>query len=154
MVKDVGQKPMPLTENDVIDACAKHLSGAGYVVEKVCRTSERGVDIVARCTRTGSRIFVEAKGATSSKSHSARFGRPFDRGQARSHVSRALFEAARLASSAKPGDEAALAFPADTHHESLVEEILPALGRLPASVFWVSNDGEVRWWRGSSAQHS
>lgn len=148
----IGQKPMQLTENDVIAACVRHLLEAGYVVEQACRTSERGTDIVAACTRTGSRIFVEAKGATSSKPHSARFGRPFDRGQARSHVSRALFEAARIASTAKPGDEAALAFPADAHHESLVAEILPALRRLPASVFWVSSDGHVRWWRGGSCQ--
>jgi len=73
-----------LTENDVIQAVSLHLKSEGYRIDKVCSTSsERGVDIVATHPKTGKRLLVEAKGATSSKDGTARFGKVFNRGQAR-----------------------------------------------------------------------
>lgn len=136
---------MALTENDVVAACATYLRSTGYEINSACSTADRGVDLVATNRTTGSRLFVEAKGGTSSKAHTRRYGRPFDLRQARSHVSRALFEVARLAS--EPGaKDVAIALPTDAHHRRLVNQILPVLQRIPASVLWVSDDLSVEWW--------
>src|SRR4051794_27602850 len=85
-----------LTENDVVEAVAAHLPSLGYIVEATCTTTQRGIDIVARHGRTGRRLRVEAKGGTSSKDHTDRYGKCFSPGQVVSHVSRALYKAAVL----------------------------------------------------------
>jgi hypothetical protein len=46
---------------------------------------ERGVDIVAVHLATGERLFVEAKGGTSSTAATARFGKPFTWNQPKGH---------------------------------------------------------------------
>ena len=65
-----------LTENDVVEAVALYLSGSGYSIESTCTTGQTGVDIVAIETASGRRLRVEAKGGTSSKDHTERFGKP------------------------------------------------------------------------------
>ena len=132
-----------LTENDVIQAVAEFLPSLGHAVESTCTTNQRGVDIVARHAATVRRLRVEAKGGTSSKEHTDRFGQGFNGGQVLSHVSRALYKAAAMLR-AYPADEVALALPDDEQHRRRIEAILPALGRLGISVFFVGLDGSVR----------
>ncbi|SRR5258706_15542022 len=132
-----------LTENDVVDAVAAYLSSLGYTVESKCTTFERGVDIVALHGTTGRRLRVDAKGGTSSKDYTDRFGKRFNGGQVRSHVSRALYEAAVMLG-AYPGDEVALALPDDEHHRRRVDAIRAVLDRLAIVVFFVGDDRSVR----------
>jgi Restriction endonuclease len=141
-----------ITENDVVKACVQFLEDEGWSIEQALKTNERGVDIVASRRESGSRLFVVAKGGTSSKKHTARFGKPFSLDQARSHISRALFEAARVVNSSGIGDEAALAFPDDGNHRMLVNQIQCVLNILKISLFWVEEDGSVRWARWDSDQ--
>jgi hypothetical protein len=127
-----------LTENEVISAVAKHLSVQGYRIEQTLNTDERGVDIVAKHRKSGKRLLVEAKGGTSSKAATARYGKPFTRNQARSHVSVALYCAVRLRDLyARESAFVALAFPDDPNHRSLIESITPTLGELGIIVFFV-----------------
>ncbi len=135
-----------LTENDVVEHVARFLGGRGYAIEQALGTSEKGVDIVAVSERDGRRLLIEAKGATSSKEHTARFGKPFTPAQARSHVARAFFEAARVVSKGREDERAALALPRDRYHEGLIAQVARALELLEVSVFWVSSDGTVSWW--------
>ena len=132
-----------LTENDVVDAVAAHLPSLGYTVEATCTTIQRGVDIVARHDQTGRRLRVEAKGGTSSKDHTDRYGKCFNSGQVVSHVSRALYKAAVLLGE-HPADDVALALPDDEHHRARVECIGSALDKLGIGVFFVGDDGTVR----------
>ena len=138
-----------LTENDVVRAVAKYLKNLGYRVESALTTNEHGIDIVALNLESGKRMLVEAKGGTSSKVGTARFGKPFTRKQAKTHVSVALYSAAKLQEERERGTLVALAFPEDTNHKSLVEDIKTTLETLKISVFFV--DSELRVKRFGSA---
>ena len=121
-----------------LQAVADHLATEGYRIDKVLSTVERSVDIVAVHPATGRRLLVEAKGGTSSKAASARFGKPFDSKQAKSHVSVAFYYAAKLLQQHSPeGAQVALALPDDANHRALVEDISSALRVLRISVFFV-----------------
>jgi HJR/Mrr/RecB family endonuclease len=63
----------------VVRAVCDHLTDHRWEIVSRATATEHGVDIVA--TRDGARLEVEAKGAGSSKPHTARYGRTFNRGQ-------------------------------------------------------------------------
>ncbi len=78
-----------ITENDVIKAMMDYLKNIDYTVKETCTTHQRGIDIVSE-TIDGVPCYIEAKGGTSSKSETNRFGQPFSHGQAYSHISVAI----------------------------------------------------------------
>jgi hypothetical protein len=92
-------------------------------------------------TKEGNRLLVEAKGATSSKEGTARFGVGFNAGQVHTHVAVAVLRALRVVS----GNTAiaALALPDDARHRSEIQSIERALHRLGIVVFWVDTHGGV-----------
>lgn len=63
------------TENDVIDTIAGFPRGSGWEVTQSCDTRHTGVDLVASHPISGHELYIEAKGATSSKPESKRYGR-------------------------------------------------------------------------------
>lgn len=83
-----------LTENDVIDAVCRTLLERGWETTSTATTRQRGDDVVAKKGRVT--MLVEAKGATSSKSNTARFGVEFSPGQVRTHVAVAVLRALRV----------------------------------------------------------
>ena len=94
--------------------------------------------------RTKRKIFVEAKGGTSSKEKTNRYGKGFTPNQAKSHVSVALYCAARLHETADAeGADIALAFPDDATHRKLVKNIEKALSALNVAVYFVAEDRTV-----------
>jgi hypothetical protein len=134
-----------LTENDVVEAVAKYLSGRRYRIDRQRSTREQGIDIEALDIRTGRRLLIEAKGATSSKEGTNRYNKPFTRNQAQSHVAVALYCAARLRQEfVEEHADIALAFPDDGVHSHLVERISTSLKDLGIAVYFVSNDRGVR----------
>lgn len=135
-----------LTENDIVQAVARHLESIGYRIESALSTEEHGIDIVAEHPETKKRVLVEAKGGTSSKKVSNRYGKPFSLNQAKTHVSVAFYWAAKLREKflSQPEDvEIALAFPTDEAHPRLVENISSALSTLGITVFFVNEDKQV-----------
>ena len=84
-----------LTENESIQTLSEHLRGEGYRIDKQLTTLQQGIDLDATNLATGRRLLIEAKGGTSSKEGTARFGKPFQN-QARSHVSVAFYCAAQM----------------------------------------------------------
>jgi hypothetical protein len=127
-----------LTENDVVQAVALHLKTEGYRIDKACSTSERGVDIIATHPATGKPLLVEAKGATSSKAGTARFGKEFTRNQAKSHASVAFYYVTKLRQRhSLEGASVAMALPDDTNHRELIKDIRSALDALSIGVFFV-----------------
>lgn len=64
-----------LTENNIVDILSTYLEKVGYDILQKLWTGQKGVDIIAR--REGQKLFIEAKGETSSKSYTNRFGKLF-----------------------------------------------------------------------------
>jgi hypothetical protein len=80
-----------LTENDVVESMCGYLEDAGYRILKRCNTAEKGIDIVALLPDVSRRLLIEAKGETSAREGSKRYGRPFDGAQVRVHVAEAFY---------------------------------------------------------------
>lgn len=136
---------LPITENTVVDDVATFLRTKGFRIERTCSTNDRGTDLVAIFPPTGQRLFIEAKGGTSSKARSRRFGRPFTSGQAKSHVAVALYYILRLRQRVlAAGNRVGLAFPDNENHRKLIAAIEGTLQGLDISVFFVDADHKVR----------
>ena len=100
---------------------------------------QHGTDLVA--LRDGIRLEVEAKGAGSSKPHTARYGQPFTAAQVKVHVGEAVLKALRVVAAGRA--RAAVAFPDTPRHRAETGPIEPVLHRLDITVYWVAEDGSV-----------
>lgn len=129
-----------LTENDVVRAVSEFLAGRGIEIVQALTTALKGIDVIARGERAI--WYVEAKGATSSKPETNRYGKPFNANQINSHVSRAIYAAMAVLGRAPggPRTRVALALPDNEGHRVVVEPVRTALVRLGIAVFWVRDD--------------
>ena len=89
-----------LTEDAVIGSLCEYLVADGWEIVSRAMPDQRGTDVVA--TRDGVRLEVEAKGAGSSKPHTARYGQPFNQAQVRVHVGEAVLKALAVEAGARP----------------------------------------------------
>ncbi|MBX9595627.1 MAG: hypothetical protein K2X46_14785 [Roseomonas sp.] len=129
----------PITENAVVDAVCLFLEAEGRSIESRCGTSARGVDISA--TRGGERLAIEAKGATSSKATTARYGKPFSAAQVLDHVAKAIYAAMKARSQ---GFRSAVALPDDAPHQRRIAAVAGSLTELGITVYFVDASGAVR----------
>lgn len=125
-----------LTENQIVDAVRAHLEASGWHIVSFCHSLQQGDDIVAE--RGGVELRIEAKGETSAVRNSARFGQPFNSGQAYDHVAKAVLRCLRWSSRGK--GLGAIAVPYNDVHWQVVSEVMPALTRAGVRVFWVRED--------------
>ncbi len=133
-----------LTESDVIKAVCDFLEGKGYKILQQLKESEKGDDIIAVSADGRERVFIEAKGETSSRKTSAIYGKPFSRGQVRVHVAEAFYRAAqKLENDGVNSISAGIALPDNQDHTEMVGRIKRALEILHIEVFWVSSEGLV-----------
>lgn len=137
---------MPLTENEVIEALASHLRRAGWKILKKSATNQRGIDIIASKPRASGRLLVEAKGGTSSKDGTKRFGLGFNGGQVISHVAGTFYCVAKL-QALHPRDTVAIALPDDARHRAAVASIGAALDKLSVRVYLIGGDRKIGVWR-------
>jgi hypothetical protein len=90
-------------------------------------------------------VLVEAKGGTSSKAESNRYGREFSSSQVFTHVAKAFFTAAKLFSQNQPSKTlVAIAFPDTPRHRSQVQAASAAFARLGITVWLVEDSGQVK----------
>ena len=75
-----------LTESEVIAAVCGFLRARNFHILQSLTEVERGVDIKAIAPDGKTQVSIEAKGETSSKSITARFGKPFDSKQVLDHA--------------------------------------------------------------------
>jgi hypothetical protein len=129
-----------LTESEVIAATCRFLKSQRFRITQALSELEQGVDIEGLAPDGETKFSIEAKGETSSKSTTARFGKPFDSKQVFDHVSKAFYCAARDSSN---GYMSGIALPRNEAHVKCVEKILPALRKLRIEVFWALPDGRV-----------
>ena len=133
-----------LTEEHVIEAVCDYLSDRGYVIDQQCRTTQHGIDIIATQASSGVTLRVEAKGETSNRKGSRRFGKGFNRGQSRIHVAAALYAAiATKDAHLAPNDRVGIALPSTNHHREFISRIEPTLKMLGIAMFWVGSDRQV-----------
>lgn len=128
-----------LHEDDVVSAVVSYLRDDGWKIESTALATQHGDDIVA--TRDGERLVVEAKGEGSSKSHTKRFGKPFNTGQVSTHIAVAILRSMRVVSEGV--STAAIALPAVNSHRREVHRVAPALSAIGVQVFWVDPEGHV-----------
>jgi Holliday junction resolvase-like predicted endonuclease len=129
-----------LTENDVVDAVARHLTNNGWTILQTRTTLQHGIDILAQ--KDGETLAIEAKGGGSARAGTARYGQHFTANQKRTHVAVAILTAMQVISDGK--HRAAIALPDDPDHSRLVERVNPALKRLGVTVYLVGRDGRVQ----------
>ena len=136
-----------LLEFDVVNAVARELEDRGYTILEGLKPTQRGHDIVARRQgRQPRTLYIEAKGETSSRIDSQRFGKPLDSAQAKIHVAEAFFTAAEplVDTSQSPEVKVGIALPDNELHrryEAAIHEVLMNLG---IAVFWVLKDWTVQ----------
>ncbi len=130
-----------ITENDVVERVTAYLIRRNWRIVSSASTSEHGPDIVAR-SDAGREIWVEAKGQTSSKEGTRRYGKEFNRNQKEDSLGRALLKCCQLVSE-RTDLVVALALPSDDVNSELISRISPALQRLRVISFLVNEDGVV-----------
>jgi len=132
-----------LTENDVVESVVAELIGAGWNIVSSCDTLKAGIDVHA--CRGDQTLYVEAKGVTSSKSSSSRFGKLQDASQLFIQVAAALLKCAELRS-AFPEAAVAIAVPAHVNMSRRIERIKAVLETCKISVIWVDVQMRVTYW--------
>lgn len=131
-----------LDENDVIEALAAHLQREGYEIIQRLHTTEKGIDLVAVRT-SGVRLHVEAKGGTSSKEGSNRFGKPYTQSQVFDRVSKGFYSAVALRAKIPSSDEVALAVPDTPVFRKYLVPIAGISSNLNIQIILVSGSGQV-----------
>jgi hypothetical protein len=130
-----------LTENNVVEAVVLYLEEQDYTIHRKRTTSQRGIDIEA--TRSdGIWYFVEAKGATSSREGSNRYGQEFDNNQIKSHVGVALLKTFQTLQSF-PESKVAIALPDNDNHRQVIDSISTPISNLGVIVLLVDNEKNV-----------
>ncbi|MGA8534369.1 MAG: hypothetical protein WB615_09715 [Candidatus Tumulicola sp.] len=134
---------MTMDENQVVNAVCAALKARGWKIVSQCDTSQAGVDILAR--RDPVTLHVEAKGNTSSKQASNRFGMPMTGTQLFIQVAAALLKTAELRC-LNPGDEVAIALPTDERLRARIARIAPVLEASRIGVLWVAESLALDAW--------
>ncbi len=118
-----------LYESDVINAVCEKLESLGYSIQQKLDTNQKGDDIVAiRHGEKTRKILIEAKGETSSRKNSERFGNRFDGAQVKVHVAEALYKAVQVISSLEENDLetiVGIALPDSDYHINSIKKIQP-----------------------------
>nr|WP_024835469.1 hypothetical protein [Clostridium sp. 12(A)] len=130
-----------INENQVVDYICKYLEDNKYTVDEHRNTYERGYDIVA-FSKDGKKLIIEAKGGTSSKPGTNRFGKDFDSKQVRHHIAMALYAVGKAITS-DPECEVGIAIPKNDEHIKALKRIRKVIDVLTIRVYWVSSNGEV-----------
>lgn len=134
-----------LNENDVVEAVCAFLEASGFEISQRLLTTQRGEDIIASYPGPPRvSLSIEAKGATSARKDSNRYGLPFTSAQIRVHVAEAVFKSIQiLARESSDSCLAGIALPSTKRHRALMDPVQPFLQDLGVRVFWVGEDKDV-----------
>lgn len=125
-----------LTENNIVDMVSLKLEELNFEIISSCYTDEKGIDIVAK--KNYIKLLIEAKGGTTSI-QSINQGKPFNRNQAKTHISVAIFKILQLKEE-NTNDIVGIALPYERHHYEFIESIKSSLQKLEVIVFWCDTD--------------
>jgi len=133
-----------LNENDIISAICDYLERIeGYVIVQKLGTTQKGIDIIAKHPEQPGRLLIEAKGGTSSRDGSNRYGKEYTETQVFDRVSKGFFTVTKMLVECKDNDDVALACPDTVTFRKYLNQIKPALDKLGIKVFLVKEDRTV-----------
>jgi hypothetical protein len=129
-----------MDENAIVNAVCERLVRDGCEIVSRCTTTQRGIDVVARATN-GQHFYVEAKGGTSTREGSARFGKTYSPSQIFDRVAKGVFTCLQLRSKhPNVSDErVVLALPDDQRFRVYVESVDSQLRAVAIEVWFVSS---------------
>lgn len=110
-----------INENQVITAVITYLQMNNWQIAAYANTTTHGFDIIA--TKNNHRLFIEAKGDTSSKKGSKRYKKGFSSNQIKDHFSVALYWLLRNMADKGKNDEFGIALPNTKRHVNLINSI-------------------------------
>lgn len=85
-----------MDENAVVASVCRRLETMGCEITQRRTTKEHGVDIIAHDKSSGQQFLIEAKGGTSSREGSNRFGKPYTQSQVFDRVAKGVFTCLQL----------------------------------------------------------
>jgi hypothetical protein len=128
-----------LTESNVIDAICIKLQSENYQIRQKLLPVQKGDDIVAVKQVIGRMLYVEAKGETSSRLNSKRYGKPFESADIRVNLGEALYKVAETLSKKHENVEVrvGIALPDNKAYRACVNKIQSFLMQTEIAIFWV-----------------
>ena len=133
-----------LDENHVIIALSTFLKRQGFSIAQQLHTTEKGVDLVA-IHPSGSRLHVEAKGGTSSRQGSNRYGKPYTQSQVFDRVSKGFYSTVLLRATVPASDVVAMAVPDTVHFRKYLAPIAKVAHGLQIHLILVGDKGQVEY---------
>lgn len=130
-----------LTEYEVIKCVCNFLEAHHFYINQQLKENERGDDIIAT-NKKNQKIYIEAKGQTSSKKSTNQYGKAFNSSQILTHISMALYRAINMKE--KYCSYVGIALPETENHILRIKNINNTLQATKIEIFWVKSDGTVR----------
>ena len=133
-----------LDENDVVEAVCAYLEQNNFVVNRKLHTSERGIDIEATHSSSDRVLYVEAKGGTSSRSGSNRYGKPYTKSQILDRTAKGVYTLLQMqGKQARKNSDFALAVPNTIWFREYLAPVEDAIMRLGLQMFLVDENKHV-----------
>jgi hypothetical protein len=131
-----------IKEMDVIECVANYLEVKKHftIMSKVNATQEHGVDLIAVSPGGRIKLYIEAKGQTSSDPRTKRYGKEFNENQKKVHLGKALLNTCQCL---EKGEMAGIALPDDKINCKLIDSIGDTINRLGIIVFLVNKNHSV-----------
>lgn len=136
---------LPPDENAVVQSMCDALVASGYKIEQQLRTIERGIDIIATHPQTGVKVLVEAKGGTSSRKNSERYGNPYTQSQVFDLVAKGIFTCLQLRTE-NPDKKSVRVFLAIPDEPSFFKKYISTVASSLDSAgieVWLANSGTI-----------
>jgi hypothetical protein len=127
-----------LDENQVTDIVCADLESRGFQILQRLTTTQQGIDIKALNEHTGETLLIEAKGGTSSKVGSKRYGKPFTSNQVFDRVAKGFYTAAQTSTSLAETERSVLAVPDTLLFRKYVNQIAQPAKVLGLVIYLVS----------------
>jgi Holliday junction resolvase-like predicted endonuclease len=132
-------------ENDVVEAVCLYLAQQGFVINERRHTTQRGIDIKATHPHSGKTLYVEAKGGTSSRCGSARYGEPYTKSQIFDRTAKGVYTLLQIhGKSTSTSSDFALAVPDTKWFREYLNPIKNTVQKLRLQVLLVDEDKNVR----------
>jgi hypothetical protein len=132
-----------IDENKVIEYLCRFLKADGSEIIKRATTTDRGVDIIAHHPQRG-KYCIEAKGGTSSRIGSDRYGKEYTKSQVFDRVSKGMYmDLCNYYCAQKEGACAPLACPDTKWLREYLIAIRPLFSSLHIPVYLVDDAGKV-----------
>jgi len=131
-----------LTENQIIEYVSQYFKNNGYKILDIRNTRETGIDLIGIHPKYG-KCFVEAKGGTSSKKETNRYGKPFTLSQIKTHIGVALLKAFQIKQE-NINSNVFIALPYERNHIEICDSIKKCLAKVNISIIFVKPEGSIK----------